>query len=293
MSSRAPGGSSRRSTTTTRGQPAASTSGGGASGAKPTTRVGLDRRRGRHDRPRARRRACARSSSTSRACHVGDAFLLQRLVGVVDDDRGREIGNRRERGDPAADDDAARPRAARRHASVRCRVGLVGVQRTRPRGPRRARYCASDRARATRRRRTRSSTRRPRTATRPAPAGRATAAAAPPPPNRRRLTPASRRSADAGSAGSGVRATLLGGDAERSTATRGPDQRHAIQSVEGDDVGAADRRTTTASTSSRRSRRSRARRRRRRPSRAPAGRAAGRARSCRRARSGASASGTR
>ena len=52
-------------------------------------------------------------------------FLLQCLIGVVDDDRGRQVGHRREGGDPPADDDALPL-----HGRVP-RVGALRVRRIR------------------------------------------------------------------------------------------------------------------------------------------------------------------
>ena len=236
VSSPAPGGSSRRSTTSARGQPRASTSGGGASssasGTASASTVGAGDTTD-HDAPARARPFVQHVARVPR----GRAFLLQRLVGVVDDDRGREIGHRRERGRCARRPRRSRPRAARRHASVRCRVGLVGVherdRRARPGG---------GTARATARRDP-SATRDDRR-----PVGRAHRRDQLPPianggrrtttrPNRRRSGGRRRPRSDAGSVASGVGATWLGGDAERRTATRGPHQRQAIHSVEVDDVG--------------------------------------------------------
>ena len=117
VSSRAPGGCSRRSTTTTRGQPATSTSGGGTSGAKPTTASASTVGAADTTVHCAPARRAPLEQDVARVPRRHPLFL-QRFVGVVDDDRGREVGHRRERRDPAADDDAP-PAAARRHASVR------------------------------------------------------------------------------------------------------------------------------------------------------------------------------
>ena len=143
----APGGSSRRSTTSTRGQPPRSTSGG---------------RRFDHGRPPSRRplRSSAPASTIANdasgargalAQHVARvpgrrALFLQRLVGVVDHDGGAQVGNGRERGDPAARRPRTRRAAARAHAAVRC-ASCSDECNSATRRPSRSRYAARLRAR--------------------------------------------------------------------------------------------------------------------------------------------------
>ncbi len=87
----------------------------------------LDGRRGRAHDERHIRRGAARSRKHVARVPGRRALFLQRLVGIVDDDRGREVGHRRERGDPAADHDAV-TRAARAPALGACRVRFERVQ---------------------------------------------------------------------------------------------------------------------------------------------------------------------
>ncbi len=105
----------------------------------------FDGGRGRDDRERRGRPLGALEQHLARVPR-GRPLLLQRLVGVVDDDRGREIGHRRQRGGPPADDHAVPPR----RAPPRCRCAPRRVRRsagTRPSRPSERRYCASDRPR--------------------------------------------------------------------------------------------------------------------------------------------------
>ena len=111
--------------------------GGRRFGREVDDRFGLDRRRRRHH---ASTRAPARGGAFVQ--HVagvpgGHTLLLQRFVGVVDDDRGREVGHRRERRDAATDDDTPPGRGAPPRVRAR-RGGAIGVQRARLRdhGPR-------------------------------------------------------------------------------------------------------------------------------------------------------------
>ena len=191
--------------------------------ARPPAITRLDGRRRRHHRRTARRRARRARASTSRACHVGDPLFLERLVGVVDDDRGREVGHRRERGDPPADHDALPARrppprvGARRVGSSECSSATAW--------PRAGERTRERRGAATRRRRT----------TIVDPSGAHSSRDELPPVVQRRHPPhdqphrepasirsPSERSVDAGSCRWRSARTLLGGDAERRTATRGP-----------------------------------------------------------------------
>ena len=194
-----------------RGQPRASTSGGSASTAPSASASASTVGAGDttdHDAPARRARSYEHVACVPR----GRPLFLQRLVGVVDDDRGREIGNGRERGRSARPPRRSRPRAARRHASVRaasdsseCTSATVATG------------AGADTARATARDPSATATSvEPsvaRTSTRPAPADRATAAAAPPLP-RTGVSDAIAGAAEprrfAGSAGSGVGATRFG-----------------------------------------------------------------------------------
>ncbi len=225
MSRRAPGGSSRRSTTTTRGHPDVSTSAGGASDAKSTIDFGLDRRRRRHDastrRPRGRRVRAARRGR-ARWAHAPPATLRRR-----------------------------RPRRPRPRGRAPARAPRCVHRRRRTHRPRRAatRRCAPRRLRSECKQRDSVTTADERTARahrarwpsathtivepsgreerlRPARAGRATAA-------RRHHTSAPRRARHEISAPASrlEQRTLLAGDAERRTATRGPHHRHPIHSL--------------------------------------------------------------
>ena len=276
----------------TRGQPPASTSGGGASTtasapAAPRRRCASTVGAGEHtvNGTPARRRPLAE--------HVarvprGRALLLQRLVGVVDDDRrardraparARRCGRRRRRTRRRA----ARCQAAVRSASVSNECSERDRAALRDRGTRRAH------ATAPRRRRRRSSIPPPRTAPRPAPAGRAAAAGGSPASRRGRVRPR------APSPRRGRRrpgATWFGADAERSTATRGPDPAPRDPFGQRDDVGRRPADTTASTSSSPAGPRSGSTVVVDRPSPAPAGRAAGRARSRPTRTDAASASGT-
>ena len=283
MSRRAPGGCSRRSTTMTRGQPA-------------DFDIGR-RHRGLEVRPHTRPRQSAPATPPSHAAparaarsseHVarvpcGHPFLLQRLVGVVDDDRGREIGNGRERGDPPADDDAvpgcapaATRRCAPRRDSSECSSATGWPRPASVRASDAARDAVGD-----------AHDRRP--GRRDQPLDELTAVVQrrhPPHFQPHRAEPASnsfaeRTDIDAGSCRVGGADVVRGrrgaehGDARAAPAPRDPlaeldDSRGRAL---GDDRERSSRRA-----------RPRARRRRRPPSPAPAGRAAARARSCRRAR---------
>ena len=232
----APGGSSRRSTTSVRGQPRALDVGRrarrarrpGSRAPRPSARASTtdERARRRVPRVRAARRARARSASAPPA-----APRRRRRPRSPRRDRAparaRRSGRRRRRTPLRAP--AATRRCAAASVSSECRNATVApgapqVLRERPRA-------------RPRRRPRRSSTRRP--AHIAATSSRRSSKRRPPHDRPDRTGVAD------GTCGVlvtpvrlvGSGGTRLGADAERSTATRGPLQRHAIQSASVDDVG--------------------------------------------------------
>ena len=251
-----PGGSSRRSTTCTRGQPPRLDV-----GRRRVDRVGsaggddrLDRRRRRAHRRTARRRARGALARARRARATSAS------VPPAAPRRRRRRRSRRARSGTGASA-AIRPPTTTQSPCGRPpptlgarRVGLERVQQRDRRGPGRAQVRTRARGNVPRRRRTRSSS----------PSVGAQRRHLGPPVEQRRLPDhphANRPSRAIGlrcaSSSTPVRrrvraATRFGADADRRTATRGPAHRHAIHSVERDDVGGGPADTTASDVEQRR-----------------------------------------